>query len=84
MPPSTCSIVPVVEAASGEAREATAERHLLRGHQPAHRLPLPQCLGSRLGIVGSGEQPPTQGVSAVPGATAFTRMPSATWSAAIA
>ncbi len=30
------------------------------------------------------EQPPTQGVSAVPGGTALTRMPSRTWSAAIA
>ena len=58
--------------------------HLFGGDQPPHRLPRLQrrALGGR--VVRLASSRPTHGVSAVPGLTQFTRMPSWTWSAAIA
>ena len=54
------------------------------GDQSTHGLPGPQGFGGRNRISDCSNSLPIQGVSAVPGVTALTLMPSLTWSAAIA
>ena len=56
VPPSTCRIVPVVEAASGEAREAIAYATSSAVTRAPEGLPLAQCLSGGLGVVGDIEQ----------------------------
>ena len=61
-----------------------ARGNLVRADQAAHRLPGVER-GAFGGRVGRGvQQRPTHGVSAVPGVTQVTLIPSATWSAAMA
>ena len=57
---------------------------LVCGDQAPQGLAPTQRLGSGVRVFGSTEQPGDPGVSAVPGATALTRIPSAAWSAAMA
>ena len=77
--------MPVVEAASGAGEVADGGGDLVGGDEPADRLTRLQRGALGGGIGGAvREQALTHGVSAVPGLTQLTRMPSRTWSAAIA
>lgn len=69
----------------GGAREiGDGGRHLVGGDQPAGGLAGLQGGAFRRRVVRLVEQPADPGVSAVPGFTQLTRMPSRTWSAAMA
>ena len=70
MPPSTCSTVPVVDAARGDARDtmAVATSSARTSRPRGWRSRSAAAAASRSSAASSKR--PTQGVSAVPGATA--------------
>jgi hypothetical protein len=84
MPPSIRRIVPVVDPASGDAREAipyATSSALTRRPKGCRRR---SASAAASGSSAASRSRATHGVSAVPGATALTRMSSDAWSAAIA
>src|SRR4029453_15953853 len=84
MPPSTARAVPVVDADSGDARYAIAcATSSALTSRPIGWRGL-SALRSATGSGAWSSSRPTHGVSAVPGLTQLTRIPSRTWSQAIA
>ncbi len=84
MPPSTASEVPVVAPAWGPARYSTAEATSSGVTRRPDGWRASSAARSTAGSGALSSSRATHGVSAVPGFTQFTRMPSRKWSAAIA
>ena len=85
MPPSTASAVPVMDAGGG-ARQVGDRRAATSSAVTSRPVGWRASSAARsaAGSSAASSSRPTQGVSAVPGLTQLTRMPSRTWSAAIA
>src|SRR5262249_10881831 len=83
MPPSPASTVPVVEAAWGLARYATAWATSAAVTRRPSGCRASSAARSASGSRAAASSRPTQGVSTVPGFTQLTRTPSRTRSAAI-
>src|SRR5690606_24462609 len=84
MPPSTSMNVPVVDPEAGETRYSTAPATSSGETRRPWGWRACRAARSAAGSAAESSRRPTHGVSAVPGITALTRMPSRRWSAAIA
>ncbi|MDX6727727.1 MAG: hypothetical protein QOK49_2532 [Baekduia sp.] len=84
MPPSTASAVPVVDPLLGDARYAIACATSAADTRRPVGCRASRAARSAAGSSAASSRRAIQGVSTVPGLTQVTRMPSPTWSAAIA